>query len=78
MNKKKLILTIITFVLFVVVFVLACMLFNKYILKFNFEKDILSFAEKNDKVVFYIDKIVFFSSCDSKFIPIYRFSNLYK
>ena len=66
MNKKKLILTIITFVLFVVVFVLACMLFNKYILKFNFEKDILSFAEKNDKVVFYIDKIVFFSSCDSK------------
>ena len=66
MNKKKLILIFIIFILFVIVFILAFMLFDKYVLKTNFEKDVLSFAEKNDKTVFSVDKIVFFSSCNSK------------
>ena len=66
MDKKKLILTIITFILFIIVFILASLLFNKYVLKNDFEKDILSFAEKNDKTVFEINKIVLFSNCDAK------------
>ena len=66
MDKKKLILTIITFILFIIVFILASLLFNKYVLKNGFEKDILSFAEKNDKTVFEINKIVLFSNCDAK------------
>ncbi len=66
MDKKKLILTIITFILFIVVFVLAYMLLNKYVLKNNFTKDVLSFANKNDKIVFTANKIVLFSNCDAK------------
>ena len=66
MDKKKLILTIITFILFIIVFVLAYLLFNKYVLKKGFEKDVLSFADKNDKTVFTVNKIILFSSCDAK------------
>jgi len=66
MDKKKLILTIITTILFIIVFFLACLLFNKYVLKKNFENDILSFANKNEDIVFNINKIVFFSNCDAK------------
>ena len=46
MDKKKLILTIITFILFIIVFILASMLFHKYIIKTNFEEEVLSFARK--------------------------------
>ena len=60
MNKKKIILTIITIILFVVVFFLAYLLFFKYVLKRNFESDILSFANKNQNTVFKIDNITFF------------------
>lgn len=66
MNKKKKILTIIVFILFIIVFILAYLLFQKYVLKSNFEKDILSFANKNDKTVFQANKIVLFSNCDAK------------
>lgn len=66
MNKKKIILVTITVVLFIVVFFLAFLLFNKYVLKTNFEKDILSFAQKNEDVIFKINKIVLFSNCDAK------------
>lgn len=66
MSKKKKILTIITFILFFIVFVLAYLLFQKYVLKINFEKDILPFANKNSKTVFEINKIVLFSNCDAK------------
>lgn len=65
MNKKK-ILTIIVFILFMIVFVLAYLLFQKYVIKSNFERDILPFANKNDKTVFAINKIVLFSNCDAK------------
>lgn len=66
MDRKKKILTIIVFVLFVIVFILAYLLFQKYVIKINFEKDILPFANKNDKTVFQVNKIVLFSNCDAK------------
>jgi len=66
MDKKKLILTVITIILFIFVFFLAYLLFQKYVLKKNFENDILSFAKKNEETIFTIDKITFFSSCDAK------------
>lgn len=66
MDKKKLILTIIVIILLIIVFGLAYLLFQKYVLKQNFENDILSFANKNQNTVFKIEKITFFSSCDAK------------
>lgn len=66
MDKKKKILTIITFILFIIVFILAYLLFQKYVIKSNFEKDILPFANKNDKTIFQVNKIVLFSNCDAK------------
>ena len=49
MDKKKKILTVIVFLLFILVLVLALLLFQKYVIKSNFERDILPFANKNDK-----------------------------
>ncbi len=66
MKYKKNILTVIMITLLIIVFILAYLLFYKYVLKVNFEKDILSFANKNDKTVFEINKIVLFSNCDAK------------
>ncbi len=66
MDKKKKILTIIVFTLFLIVFILAYLVFQKYVRKSNFEKGILSFANKNDKTVFEVNKIIFFSNCDAK------------
>lgn len=66
MDKKKKFLTGIVLILFIVVFILAYLLFQKYVIKSNFEKDILPFANKNDKTVFQVNKIVFFSNCDAK------------
>jgi len=66
MDKKKKILIIIIFILFIIVFILAYLLFQKYVLKSNFEKEILPFANKNDKIVFQVNKIVLFSNCDAK------------
>lgn len=65
MNKKK-ILTILVFTLLILVFILAYLIFQKYVIKSNFEKDMLSFASKNNKTVFQINKIVMFSNCDAK------------
>lgn len=66
MDKKKKILTIIVFILFIIVFILAYLLFQKYVLKSNFEKEILPFANKNNKTVFQVNKIVLFSNCDAE------------
>jgi len=66
MNKKKKFLTIIVLILFLIVFILVFLLFQKYVLKTNFENDILQFADKNTKTIFSVDKITFFSSCDAK------------
>lgn len=66
MDKKKLILTIITVILFIIVFFITYLLFNKYVLKKNFEEDILLFANKNQNTIFKVDKILFFSNADSQ------------
>ena len=65
MDKKKKILTIITIFLLILVIFLSYLVFNKYIFKVNFENQILPFANKNEKVIFTIDKILFFSNCDA-------------
>ena len=64
-KKAKIILTIITIILICVVIFLAFLVFRKYILKKNFENDILSFADKNQSTVFTIDSITLFSSADA-------------
>lgn len=66
MDKKKIILTTITIILLIIDFFLAYLLFDKYVLKTNFENDILSFANKNENTIFKIEKITFFSSCNAQ------------
>lgn len=66
MNKKIKILTIIVFLLLILVILFTFLLSQKYVIKSNFEKDILAFANKNDKTVFEVNKIVLFSNCDAK------------
>ena len=82
MNKKKIILTIITFILFLIVFFLSYLVFNKYVLKRNFEDNIISFANKNQQTIFEINKVALFSSCDAKNKNIsstnYTIENLYQ
>lgn len=63
---KKYIYAIITFFLIVILIFLFQNTYNKLLQKKTFENSIMSFAEKNSKKIFSIDKIVFFSSCDSK------------
>ena len=66
MDKKKIILTIITIFLFILLIFLGYLLFNKYFVKKNFENNILSFANKNENTIFEINKITLFSTCDAK------------
>lgn len=56
-------------ILIILISILIVSLKNKYdklLQKNNFEGSIISFAEKNKETIFSIDKIVYFSSCDSK------------
>lgn len=66
MDKKKKVITIIVLLLLIMVLILTYLLFQKYVIKSNFERHILSFANKNDKTVFQVNKIVLFSNCDAK------------
>ncbi len=67
MYKKKKILTIIVILLFILIIIIAYLSSQKYVIKSNFEKQILPFANKNDKTVFQVNKIVLFSNCDAKY-----------
>ena len=82
MDKKKKILIIIILILFILVIFLAYLVFSKFVLKSNFEKSILPFANKNDETIFNINQIVFFSNCDAKNKNIsttnYTLENLYQ
>lgn len=82
MDRKKLILSIIVIILFIIVIFLGSLVFNKYILKKNFEESILSFANKNASTIFEIKNISLFSSCDAKNKNIsasnYTIENLYQ
>lgn len=66
MNKKQIILTIITILLIVISIFIISSIFNRYSLKKNLEDSILSFALKNENDIFKIDKIVLFSGCNAK------------
>ncbi len=65
MKKAKIILTVITVILFVIVIILGYFVFRKYVLKKNFEDDILDFANKNESTIFTVDNITLFSSADA-------------
>ncbi len=63
--KKNIFLTIIA-ILFLVIFIyLSYIIFNKYELKTSIENEVLNFSEKNDNIVFNIEKLTFFSSSNS-------------
>ena len=63
---KQIIFSVLIIVLIIILVFLFNQVYNKLKRKKNFESDIASFSEKNEKTIFSIDKIVFFSSCDSK------------
>ncbi len=66
MSKKIKILTVIVFLLLILVVIFAFLLSQKYVLKSNFERDILPFANKNNDTIFEVNKMVLFSNCDAK------------
>ena len=82
MDRKKIILSIIAIILLIIVIWLGSLVFNKYVLKKNFESSILSFADKNKSTIFEINNISLFSSCDAKNKNItasnYTIENLYQ
>ena len=63
---KKIILTIIVIILIIILGILSKQFVQKQIAKKSFENKVLDFAKKNQTTIFSIDKIVLFSSCDSK------------
>ena len=69
-KKRKLIKQILFSVLAIILIIILILLFknvyNKLKSKKYFENDITSFSEKNKDTIFSINKIMFFSSCDSK------------
>ncbi len=69
-NKKifiKRIIHIIIIIILIIILVFLCRkTYEKLLNKKTFENSIISFAEKNKETIFSINKIVFFSSCDSK------------
>lgn len=69
-NKKNFAKKVIYIFMVIILIILLVFLFKKTYEKLSnkkdFEKSVISFAEKNKKTVFSINKIVFFSSCDSK------------
>ena len=66
-KKAKFILTLITILLIFIVIFLAVLVFQKYVLKKNFEDTILNFASKNQNTIFTIDSITLFSSADAAY-----------
>ena len=64
--KKNIIITILLLILSTILILLTFNLASKYIEKKEFEKQISSFNEKNNKQIFSIDNITLFSSCDAK------------
>ena len=65
-SRKKISLIICILIpLILIVFFLCCKTFNYFYNKYSFEKHILDISDKNSKSVFSINKITFFSSCNS-------------
>lgn len=82
MNTKKIIITIISIISLIILISLFYKVFNRFIIKANFENEILSFADKNQETIFEINKITFFSSANAKNKNIstnsYTIENLYQ
>lgn len=66
MSKKLIIFIITILLLFTAVIFMSFLLFNKFSLKKNLEDTTLTFASKNEKSIFTIDKITLFSSVNAK------------
>lgn len=64
--KKKNIYIIIICILFIILTFITFKIINKKKNEKNFENSVLSFSAKNEKTIFSINKILFFSSSDSK------------
>ncbi len=82
MDKKKIILCTIVLILLFIVFFLAYLVFNKYVLKSNFENSVLNFADKNQSTIFEIKKVALFSNCNAKnkniSVSNYTLENIYQ
>lgn len=65
-DTKKFVLTCIVIFLIIILCFLLYYLISNNIKKNNYENSIVSFAKKNTNTIFSIDRIVFFSSSDSK------------
>lgn len=65
-DTKKFILLCISIFLIIILCFLLYYFISTSMRKNNYENSLLSFAEKNENTVFSIDRIVFFSSSDSK------------
>lgn len=63
---KRIIQGIIIIILIVIAIFLFRKVYNNLLNKKKFEESIISFIEKNQETIFSINKIVFFSSSDSK------------
>ena len=64
--KKKNIYIIIICILFIILTFITFKIINKKKNEKKFENSVLSFSAKNEKTIFSINKILFFSSSDSK------------
>ena len=70
-ENKKLLLKHITYIILIIIFttmliLLILNIYDKLLQKKKFEDSIISFKEKNQKIIFSINKIIFFSSSDCK------------
>lgn len=63
---KRTIHNIIIIILIIILIFLLKKAYDNLLNKKTFENSMISFAEKNEETIFTINKIVFFSSCDSK------------
>ena len=63
---KNIIQICITIILIIALIIISKNIYNKLLQKKNFEESIISFGEKNKKTIFTINKIIYFSSSDSK------------
>lgn len=63
---KIIILSLLIIIAFSILVILSRSTYGKLLKKNTFINDMLSFARMNEKTVFSIDKVTFFSSCDTK------------
>ena len=63
---KKIIFIFFIVILFIILVFLSNKIYNRLLQEKNFENSIIAFSEKNKETIFSIDKIVYFSSSDSK------------